>query len=323
MFTQRRGDAGRRPRRGGFRVSRPNFSVFAVLIGSVGIGTIYLSYQLLSGEDKDERSNMWILPEWLPSEAFCSRGSPPLICAHGGDTRGFHPNTVDAIRAVPATRAKCVEIDVSRTADDVLVASHGRDFASLLGVGSANIGHYTAKQVLGVDAGNNDHIPTFEDAIRAALETNVTMITVDTKPGPPREEQNFAGDVLSAMKRVGCTHRCQVWAKADTIVVETQGLDEAMQTGYVVMNQTEEARLEGMDLLGRIPGSQVVAVYYGMVDGAFVRSAHAISQQVHAWTVNDMLAMKQVLDAGVDAIVTNHPKEIQEAVDELLLRCPR
>eukprot|EP00959_Pyramimonas_sp_CCMP1952_P319360 6682639-Pyramimonas_sp.AAC.1 len=36
--------------------------------------------------------------------------SPPLICAHGGDTRGAHPNTVAAIRAVPATRAKCVEV---------------------------------------------------------------------------------------------------------------------------------------------------------------------------------------------------------------------
>eukprot|EP00242_Pyramimonas_sp_CCMP2087_P010957 CAMPEP_0198203180 /NCGR_PEP_ID=MMETSP1445-20131203/6424_1 /TAXON_ID=36898 /ORGANISM="Pyramimonas sp., Strain CCMP2087" /LENGTH=285 /DNA_ID=CAMNT_0043874441 /DNA_START=391 /DNA_END=1248 /DNA_ORIENTATION=- len=276
-------------------------------------------------EDKQEEHilDKWILPEWSPSEAFCSRESPPLICAHGGDTRVAHPNTVAAIRAVPATGAKCVEIDVSRTLDDVLVASHGRDFASLLGLSSANIGHYTAQEVMGLNALNNDHVPSFKDAIMAALETDVQMITVDTKPGPPRHEEGFASDVLSVLKSVGCTERCQVWAKADQIVLETHALDADMRTGYVVMNQTAQARLKGMDLLGRVPTSQVVAAYYGMTDGAFVLAAHAMAQQVHTWTVNDMHAAKQVLDAGVDAIVTNHPKEIQEVVNEMLRRCPQ
>ena len=71
-----------------------------------------------------------------------------------------------------------------------------------------------------------------------------------------------------------------MWAKADQIVLETHALDADMQTGYVVMNQTAEARLKGMDLLGRVPTSQVVAAYYGMTDRAFVRAAHAMAQQV-------------------------------------------
>lgn len=44
-------------------------------------------------------------------------------------------------------------------------------------------------------------------------------------------------------------------------------------------------------------------------------------RQVHAWTANTAGMMRAVLDAGVEAVVTNHPRKLQEAVDSRLLRC--
>lgn len=40
-----------------------------------------------------------------------------------------------------------MQIDVSRTADDVLVACHGRDLATLLGTTAANVGDFSSDAV--------------------------------------------------------------------------------------------------------------------------------------------------------------------------------
>jgi len=72
--------------------------------------------------------------------------TPPVVCAHGGISDA-HPNTLEAIRGVAAAGLQCVEIDVSRTADDILVACHGRDLATLMGATAANVGDFSSDDV--------------------------------------------------------------------------------------------------------------------------------------------------------------------------------
>ena len=56
-----------------------------------------------------------------------------MICAHGGDTSGGAlANTLPAYRAALAHPAvACVEVDVSRTRDDALVALHQRQLLAI------------------------------------------------------------------------------------------------------------------------------------------------------------------------------------------------
>ena len=77
-----------------------------------------------------------------PSSPPRRRGSPrycgvppPLVCAHGGDVSGGAlANTLPAYRAALAHPAvRCVEVDVSRTRDDALVALHQRQLLSIAG----------------------------------------------------------------------------------------------------------------------------------------------------------------------------------------------
>jgi hypothetical protein len=57
------------------------------------------------------------------------------------------------------------------------------------------------------------------------------------------------------------------------------------------------------------------------------RPAHpsppAPPRQVHAWTANTAGMMRGVLDAGVDAVVTNHPRKLQAAIDSRVAACQR
>ena len=56
--------------------------------------------------------------------------------------------------------------------------------------------------------------------------------------------------------------------------------------------------------LGRVP------IYAERI----VHRAHALDIRVAVWTVNDQPTMHRLLDAGVDAIITDHPDLLREVL---------
>jgi glycerophosphoryl diester phosphodiesterase len=57
---------------------------------------------------------------------------------------------------------------------------------------------------------------------------------------------------------------------------------------------------------GRIP----------VVTRRFVRRAHARGLQVHVWTIDEPSAMEQLLDLGVDGIVTDRPSVLRSVLEQ-------
>ncbi len=60
-----------------------------------------------------------------------------------------------------------------------------------------------------------------------------------------------------------------------------------------------------------------VPVRYGpvpVVDRRFVAGAHRREVQVHVWTINDAEEMRQLLDLGVDGIMTDEPVVLKEVL---------
>ena len=103
-------------------------------------------------------------------------------------------------------------------------------------------------------------------------------------------------------------------------------LSPGQAVGYVVLNETAAARAAGMHRLLRLQelegGAEVVALHHAMASSpAVTQSARDAGKRVHAWTANTASMMAGVLDAGVDAVVTNHPRKLREAIDSRLRRC--
>jgi glycerophosphoryl diester phosphodiesterase len=51
-----------------------------------------------------------------------------------------------------------------------------------------------------------------------------------------------------------------------------------------------------------------------VVDRRFVDSAHRAGLQVHVWTIDDAAEMGELLDLGVDAIMTDRPRLLREVL---------
>ncbi|KAG6431919.1 hypothetical protein SASPL_103491 [Salvia splendens] len=129
--------------------------------------------------------------------------SPPLVCAHGGDSTKAFPNTMDAYRIALSSQADCIEIDVSRSSDGLLLALHDRDLQRLSGNTSSKVGYLSRKEI--ADLGSEHHqslefsdlnIPTIEDALRL-VSGSVKQVILDAKVGPPLYEKGLAKDILS------------------------------------------------------------------------------------------------------------------------------
>ena len=61
---------------------------------------------------------------------------------------------------------------------------------------------------------------------------------------------------------------------------------------------------------------QVPYDYRPRLDRAFVEAAHRSGAQVHAWTVNEVNDMHELLDIGVDGIITDRPDLLNDVVGE-------
>ena len=49
-------------------------------------------------------------------------------------------------------------------------------------------------------------------------------------------------------------------------------------------------------------------LHYGVVSAAAVRSCHEAGAAVWTWTVNEADVLEQVVDAGVDGVISDDPR---------------
>ena len=58
-------------------------------------------------------------------------------------------------------------------------------------------------------------------------------------------------------------------------------------------------------------GGRVWAPYHREVDAASIQDAHERGLAVKVWTVNDEDRMNQLIDLGVDGIITDYPDRLR------------
>lgn len=235
------------------------------------------------------------------------------VWAHRGASAYAPENTIPALRMALEQGAQGLEIDVQRTADDVLVIVHDETI-NRTSSGFGRVADLTFEQLRRCDFSNgfigyrNVQIPTLNEVLALVKDTGTTL-NVELK----NSVTPYPGIELDA-----------------AVEVEAAGM-----TDRVIFSSFNHASLA--NLRDVVPQSQIGVLYtdglynpwqYAHSIGAgalhpdwsslwqpdYVRQAHDAGIKVHAWTVDEAKDVRLAMSLGVDAIVTNFPDLVRRVV---------
>ena len=101
---------------------------------------------------------------------------------------------------------------------------------------------------------------------------------------------------------------CVVTSMNYSFLKQVKKANPDIRTGYI-MTMT-------YGTISRIEAADFFSVKYTYVDEAFVREAHSLGKEVHAWTVNYRGDIKRMLDVGVDNIITDNPVLVRKVKNQ-------
>lgn len=250
--------------------------------------------------------------------------------AHRGSSMAAPENTLAAVEQAMVDRADYVEIDVRLTADGGVVLYHDRSLQRLTG-DPRNVRDLTLEELQAFDVGSwfgdafvGERIPTLDETLQAVRGRSALMIDMKPDPGGElalveavlesiRREEAAREQCLDMLSPVQSTTRC---GNPD-VISETRVA--VMSPAVVQMVKEREPELR-VTLLAQLvmPGTlerrgfDALGLRHNRITNNEIRLARELGYEVHAWTVNDRARMSQMIDLGVDAIITDYPDLLAE-----------
>lgn len=237
--------------------------------------------------------------------AFAHRGW------HTGDLAGCE-NTLPAFRRALAEGFVHVETDVHVTSDGVLVAFHD-DVLDRVTDASGPIAALPYREVRRARIGGREPIPTLAEVFEACPDA---LINIDPKSDAAVEP------LLELLRQSGLWDRVCVGSFSDRRLAAIRraapaGL--ATSVGPRAVAGLLAAGLLGAGHLRPGPIAAQVPVRSGripVVTRRFLSAARRSGLEVHVWTIDDPGQMHQLLDLGVDGIMTDRPDLLRAVLDE-------
>lgn len=208
--------------------------------------------------------------------------------------------------------------------------AYSRDFADQKPLDGTRIPRLADLFALVRKSGNTD--------VRFAIETKVTP-QAPNETLPPAE---FARAVIAAIRDAGMESRSAIlsfdWRTLQVvqkeapgiptvyITIQTRGMDTIMAD--VAMPSPWTAGFQYKDH-GSVPrmikaaGGHTWSCFWGNLTPAKVKEAHELGLKVLAWTVNDAPRMNQMMDMGVDGVVTDRPDLLRQEMQRRGLAVPK
>lgn len=232
----------------------------------------------------------------------------PIAFAHRGGAGLSPENTWRAFEHAVELGYAYLETDVHATADGVLVAFHDKTLDRVTDA-SGRISRLPHSVVAAARIGGTEPVPLLEDLLGAWPDVR---FNIDVKDSPA------VGPLASVLRRTAAWDRvCITSFSARRLAATRRALQRpvCMATSPVGVGALHFG-LPAAVIAPRFAALSVrcAQVPVSMATAQFVGRAHAAGLQVHVWTVNDRQVMADLLDLGVDGIITDETQALREVL---------
>lgn len=231
----------------------------------------------------------------------------PIPFAHRGGASESPENTLAAFSRAVQLGYRYLETDVHATRDGVLMAFHDDDLNRTCGL-DARIGDLDYDAIQQVRVAGTEPIPALRDILEAFPNAR---LNIDCKSDAAVEPLRR---VLNDSK---IRERVCIGAFSDR---RLQTLRETF--GPSLCTSMGPREVAAMRLLR--PRRDSIRAYAAQVPLAtgplaivteqFVSKCHELAVHVHVWTIDDPVVMSDLLDRGVDGIMTDQPSVLKDVL---------
>lgn len=250
-------------------------------------------------------------------------GPYPRAYAH----RGWHigeltgcENTLAAFHRAVDEGFGYLELDVRATVDGVPVVHHDPTLDRTT-TGAGEIRALRAADLTTVLGAGSEPIPLLEQVL---TEFPDTRITIELK------SDAVVGPVLAVLERTGAWHRVCLGARHEARLRRARR--EAGPRLFTSIAMRSAVALRSLAWMDALPGPLAMVPMppvhgrlaqlprrFGpltVVDAGLVRTAHRTGREVHVWTVDDPAEMAELLDLGVDGLLSDRPDLLRDVLTD-------
>lgn len=264
-----------------------------------------------------------------PASEYPALARPrPLCFAHRGGAGLWPENTLEAFRGAIELGCTHLETDVRMTRDGQIVLFHDPTLERTTdGVGAVSA--YTLEQLRRLDAGyrfspRGDDFPARGRGVKIPTLAELVAIAPDSCFNVEIKERGHP-DLAEALWELIQSHDL-----ADRIIVAAERHPflqrfRQLSQGRVATSATKRECLEFW-LASRLGLSSRLAISYQALQIPvtvgnwrfltpwLLEAAHRRGLAVHVWTIDDPAEMNQLLDAGVDGLMSDYPDRLLQVV---------
>jgi glycerophosphoryl diester phosphodiesterase len=251
----------------------------------------------------------------------------PLVIGHRGYCQLAPENTLPSFKLALAAGTDLVELDYYHSRDGKLVVLHDleldrtTDATNRWHQKKISVETKTAAELQSLDAGSwfdpkfaGTKIPLLAEALDTIQQGGVTLI--ERKGGPPADcirllrDKNLINKVV--VQSFDWEYLRAFHAQEPKQVLGALGPTDRLPDGSQPGSRTKELSAAWLDELHKT-GAQVV-VWNDNISRQTVQLAHQCGLRVWVYTIDDPSQADELLDMGVDGIITNNPSLIRKAI---------
>src|ERR1017187_10205577 len=258
-----------------------------------------------------------------PNTDFFKPGLPRAF-GHRGSA-GTHPeNTLEAFAAAAAIGIQYLELDIHMTRDGEIVVSHDDHLERTCGRADV-IREMTYAKLAAADAGrmftlDGANFPFRDQGIRVPRLAEVLAafpklrMVIEVKQIAP----SVVAPMLDVIDRAAMRRNVVVASEHQQPLDEVRMLAPEIPTNFSYFETGGFFQAIVSHDKYRLPGDalQIPPSYesWQLVTPESVEFAHRIGLEVHVWTVNEEAEMRELLDMGVDGLISDYPRRLVDVI---------
>ena len=253
----------------------------------------------------------------------------PMVIAHRGGAGIAPENTLEAFRRSKALGVDMLELDIRATKDGELIVIHDRSLDRTTN-GKGLVSETTYKNISMLDAGFNwtedtgktfpfrgkgVKVPKLKEVFEEFPDILINIEPKHSAPSPAKPLCDLIKEFNREDKVIVASAREEVlegFRKECSDVATSASPFEAI--GFLARYRTglSDNVSPEMQVLQTPRDIRIIDV----VTKGYVEAAHKMNLEVHVWTVNSSEEMRELIEIGVDGIMTDYPDRLIKAIGD-------